>query len=135
MSDVEQWQLIPESECDDQDDYPGDEQIRRDIAGWEQEYAAWERNELPLRTTIFTENGQHLEPEMMTREQHDARLAELDAAKPAQSATEAYALLAQMLMWTGREAATPEEAEQISRLRQRAETLLQAGNLEPAYSA
>lgn len=40
-----------------------------------------------------------------------------------------------MLTWTGREAATPEEAEQVSRLRQRAETLLQAGNLEFAYSA
>lgn len=92
MSDMEQWQLIPESECDDQDDYPDDAQIRRDIAGWEHEYAAWERNEIPLRTTIFTEDGQRLEPDMMTREQHDARLGELEAAKPTQTATEAYAL-------------------------------------------
>ena len=113
MSDMQQWQLIPESECDDQDDYPGDEQIRCDIAGWEQEYAAWERNEMPLRATIFTEYGQQLKPEMMTREQHKARLAELDAVKPVEPASEAVTLLAQLLTWTGREAVTPEDAEQV----------------------
>ncbi len=133
MSDMEQWQLIPESGCDDQDDYADDEQIRRDIAGWEQEYAAWERNEMPLRATMFTESGQRLELEMMTRVQHDTRLAELKAGNSAGDASEAVTLLAQLLTWTGRAAMTPDETEQVQNLRRRAETLLQqAGVLELA---
>ncbi len=39
----EEWQLIPESECDDQEDYPDDEAIRSDIAGWQDEVAAREQ--------------------------------------------------------------------------------------------
>lgn len=118
MSDMEEWQLIPESECDDQDDYPDDAQIRRDIAGWEQEYAgwsgcqllpdehfadedtvghatvfrdikegleaaiAWERGNSEMRVTILTDDGRSIGPKMMTWEQYDARLQELQPKPP-----------------------------------------------------
>ena len=112
--------LIPESECEDQDEWPSDEQILQDIAGWEQEAQTWEHGETALRTTILTDDGRRIGPEMMTHAQQQEKLRELEAAPAAP-----LNLLGELLKWAGRPAATPEENAEVDALRRHAEQVLE----------
>ena len=71
----------------------------------------WTRGETEARVTLLTNAGERIGPELMTRTQYETLL-----------------IIADMLEWTGRAAATLDEAEKVNGLRHRAETLLkQAG--------
>jgi hypothetical protein len=120
----EDYILIPESECEDQAEYPTDEQILRDIAGWEQEAQAWEEGEIALRTTILTDDGRRIGPEMMTHAQYQEQLREIEAAPITQ-----LHLLSELLKWAGRPAATPEENAEVEGLRHQAEQILKTAGV------
>ena len=67
-----EWELVPESECDDQDDYPSDDQIRADLAGWVQEQEAWERGEGTLQVSIIDSDGAYIALQPMTYAEMEA---------------------------------------------------------------
>lgn len=127
-SSEDNYVLIPESKCEDQDEWLNDAEIARDIAGWQQEIQRWEDGEIALRTTLYTDEGQRIAPEMMTKAQFEARTHDMGAGSEVMPEADPYRLIGELLQWAGRDAATSEQALEVHRLRQRAHAVLQAAN-------
>ena len=119
VTDTSDFQLLPDDYFEE-DETIDHETLFQDIKAGMEEALAWERDETALRTTILTDDGRRIGPEMMTHAQQQEKLRELEAAPAAP-----LNLLGELLKWAGRPAATPEENAEVDALRRRVEEVLE----------
>lgn len=74
IQDHSEYQLIADSECDDNDEYPSDSEMLADIAASLKGIEAWQCGEGRIRITEYVD-GVRLEPAMLTREELAGRQA------------------------------------------------------------